>query len=114
MRAQRLRRTHDIEVVREDGQLRADRYFTLRARPNGLDVVRVAVSAAGGLGTAVRRNRARRRVREAIREALRGRRSAPGTDLFVVARPPALDAPSAAIRAAVTKELESVLGPERA
>jgi len=110
MRAMRLRRTRDIELVREGGEMRADRLFTMRARRNGLEVVRVAVASPRSLGAAVRRNRARRRVREAIRILLQARRTAPGTDLFVVARPQALGAPSEALRAAVARQLDALLG----
>jgi ribonuclease P protein component len=110
VRAERLRRTKDIELVREGGEMRADRLFTMRARPNGLDVVRVAVASPRSIGVATRRNRARRRVREAIRSLLQARRAARGTDLFVVARPQALDAPGEALRAALAKHLDAVLG----
>ena len=113
MRAMRLRRTSDIDLVREGGEMRSDRLFTLRARRNGLDVVRVAVASPRSLGPSVRRNRARRRVREAIRTLLQARRSAPGTDLFVIARPPALEAPSEALRAAVARQLDAVLSDPR-
>ena len=113
MRAERLRRTKDIELVRESDDMRADRHFTLRARRNGLDVVRLAVASPRALGGAVKRHRARRRVREAIRTLLGERRSAPGTDLFVVARRPALDAPFAELRDAVARQLDTVLGVER-
>jgi len=109
MRAERLRRTRDIENVRAGGVARADAHFTMRALRNGRGVVRVAVAAPRSLGTAVRRSRARRRVREAIRVLLRERASAPGADIFVVARRPALDAPAAVLRAAVARELEAVL-----
>jgi ribonuclease P protein component len=110
MRAARLRRTKDIELVREGGEMRSDPLFTIRARRNGLTVVRLAVASPRSLGTAVRRSRARRRVREAIRQLLAARRDAPGTDLFVVARPPAIGAPAAELRAAVARQLEAVLG----
>lgn len=60
----------------------------------------------------MRRNRARRRVREAIRVLLRERRAAPGTDIFVVTRPPALDAPPADLRGALARQLEGALGAE--
>lgn len=90
--------------------MRSDRLFTIRARRNGLDIVRIAVASPRSLGGAVRRARARRRVREAIRILLRSRRAAPGTDLFVVTRPQALDAPSEALRAAVARELDAALG----
>jgi ribonuclease P protein component len=114
MRAERLRRTKDIEIVRHDGALRTDPHFSIRSRRNGLDVIRVAVASPRAIGGSVKRNRARRRVREAIRDLLRERRAAPGTDLFVVARAPALDAPAPALRAAVARELAAILGPERA
>ena len=110
MRAMRLRRTRDIELVREGGEMRTDRLFTMRARRNGLAVVRLAVASPRSLGTAVRRSRARRRVREAIRQLLLSRRDAPGTDLFVVARPPALEAPPQALRDAVARQLDAALG----
>lgn len=113
MRAMRLRRTKDIELVREGGEMRSDRLFTMRARPNGLDVVRVAVASPRAVGVATKRNRARRRVREAIRTLLLSRRVAPGTDLFVVARAPALDAPAEVLRSAVAKQLDALLGAAR-
>jgi len=113
MRTERLRRTRDIELVREGGEMRSDRHFTLRARRNGLDVVRVAVASPRALGGAVRRNRARRRVREAIRVMLRSRTSAPGTDLLVVARGPALEVQHDTLRAAVERQLDAVLGASR-
>lgn len=112
MRAERLRRTKDIEIVRQDGVLRTDRHFTLRSRRNGLDTVRVALASPRALGTAVRRNRARRRLREAVRALLRERRTAPGTDLFLVARPPSLAAPPAELREALAGPLDAALGPQ--
>jgi ribonuclease P protein component len=111
MRAERLRRTKDIEIVREHGEMRSDRHFTMRARRNGLEVVRVAVASPRSLGRAVRRSRARRRVREAIRVLLRERAAAPGTDLLVVTRPSAVDAPFAEVRSALEGHLAAVLGP---
>ncbi|OGO67926.1 MAG: ribonuclease P protein component [Chloroflexi bacterium RIFCSPLOWO2_12_FULL_71_12] len=112
MRAERLRRTRDIEIVREEGALTVDPHFTIRSKPNALGVIRVAVASPRALGTAVRRNRARRRVREAIRTLVGARRAAPGTDLLVVARAPALRAAPDELRAAISGRLEAVLGPE--
>ncbi len=109
MRAERLRRTKDIEMVRDTGEMRSDRHFTLRARRNGLDVIRVAVASPRAIGTAVRRSRARRRVREALRVVLNRRTSPSGIDLLVVARPPALDAPFAALTDALTRGLGALL-----
>lgn len=109
MRAERLRRTKDIEIVRAEGEQRADRHFLLRVRRNGLASVRIAVASPRSVGSAVRRNRARRRVREAIRTALRERATAPGADLFVLARAAAVDAPSDALRGAVRAQLDAAL-----
>ena len=109
--AARLRHTKDITSVRSNGLVRSDRHLSLRARPNDLGLVRVAVSATRDLGTSVRRNRARRRVREAVRQELRARSSAPGTDLVIAARRASLDAPAADLRASVGRALAAVLGP---
>lgn len=110
MRAERLRRTKDIDLVRAAGEQRSDRHFSLRARRNDLPVVRVAVASPRAVGTAVRRNRARRRLREIVRTEIAARGAAPGTDLFLVARGPALSATPEALRAAVRRQLESILG----
>lgn len=113
MRAERLRRTKDIDIVRADGTLTVDPHFTIRAKPNGLGLIRVAVASPRAVGTAVRRNRARRRVREAIRSLLRDRRSGPGVDLLVVARAAAALAAPEQLRRAVAGRLDAVLGTER-
>ena len=112
MRAERLRRTKDIEMVRESGEMSGDRLFTMRARRNELAVVRIAVASPRSIGSAVRRSRARRRVREALRTLLRERRGGPGTDLLLVTRAAAIDAPFAEIREAIARRLDAVLGPE--
>jgi ribonuclease P protein component len=109
MHAARLRRGDDIARVRADGTARSTALFSLRMLPTSEPTVRVAVSASRAVGTAVRRNRARRRLREAIRLALRPR-SAQGADLVVLARPAALAAPAAELRAIVERELAAVLG----
>lgn len=108
--AARLRHTKDITSVRSSGLVRSDRHLSLRARPNDLGLVRVAVSATRDLGTSVRRNRARRRVREAVRQELRGRPSAPGMDLVIAARRAAFDAPPQELRASVRRTLSGILG----
>lgn len=107
--AARLRRTKDITSVRMNGVARSDRQFRLRARPNDLGIVRVAVSATRDLGTAVRRNRARRRIRESLRAELRSLTPARGMDLVVAARRPAFDSPVAELRAGLRRALDEVL-----
>lgn len=106
--AARLRRTKDIAAVRAKGSARSDPHFTLRASPNAVGAVRVAVSATRELGTAVRRNRARRRLREAVRLELQARPVAPSVDLVLAARKTSHDAPAADLRAAVAKALDGV------
>lgn len=108
--AARLRRTQDIASVRAAGVIRRDPHFTLRALATGNGSLRLAVSSTKELGTAVRRNRARRRVREALREALRPVPQVAGADVVVSARRPALDAPAAALREAARRAVEFVSG----
>ena len=110
MRAARLRRTADIARVRSEGVSLSDRLFAIHVLPTTGNDVRLAVSASRALGKAVTRNRARRRIREAIRVALKDREAACGADVVVVARPPVGDAPAAALRAAVDRQLQAVLG----
>lgn len=110
MRAERLRLTKDIDLVRETGAKRSDRHFSARIRPNDLGTVRIAVVSSRAVGSAVKRSRARRRVREAIRTQLRERSDVPGADMVVVARPAALHAAPAELRDAVARQLVPVLG----
>jgi ribonuclease P protein component len=109
MHAARLRRGEDIARVRSEGVARNDKLFSLRALPSTEPTVRVAVASSRAVGGAVQRNRARRRVREAVRTALRDRTVQAGADLMLIARPAALTAPSAELRAAVERELGRVL-----
>lgn len=84
--------------------------FSLRARPNGTDAMRLAVSAPRALGRAVARNRARRRLREAFRLEIAPLRAAVGLDLLVVAREPIARAEHAKLRAAVRESLVTLGG----
>ncbi len=82
--------------------------FALRARPNGLDVIRVAVAAPRSLGRAVARNRSRRRLREAFRTAIRDLKRGPGCDVVIVARPQIASTAFADLRKAASGVLESL------
>ena len=82
--------------------------FALRARPNGLDVIRLAVAAPRSLGRAVARNRSRRRLREAFRAAIADLAGGPGCDVVIVARPQVAAAPFADLRAAAATALASL------
>lgn len=89
--------------------MRSDAQFTARALPNEAGVTRLTVSARRELGSAVRRNRARRRLREAVRRDLRSRGDVPPTDLFLVARRPAFDSPAVTLATAVSRALDGLL-----
>ena len=110
MDAARLRRDADIAAVWSEGVKIQHSLFALRARPNGLDVVRVAVAAPRSLGRAVARNRSRRRLREAFRAAIADLARGPGCDVVIVARQPIASAPFADLRAAAAAALGSLAG----
>lgn len=82
--------------------------FALRARRNGLDVVRIAVAAPRSLGRAVARNRSRRRLREAFRAAIADLVGGPGCDIVIVARPQIASASFADLRHAAATALDSL------
>jgi ribonuclease P protein component len=108
--AARLRRDADIAAVWSEGMKIQHSMFALRARPNGLDVMRVAVAAPRSLGRAVARNRSRRRLREAFRAEIVGLVNAPGYDLVIVARPQTASAAFADVRKAAASVLGSLAG----
>jgi ribonuclease P protein component len=106
--AARLRRDADIAAVWSDGMKIQHSMFALRARPNGLDVIRVAVAAPRSLGRAVARNRSRRRLREAFRTAIAELARLPGCDIVIVARPQVGAAAFRDVRFAAATALESL------
>jgi ribonuclease P protein component len=108
MDAARLRRDADIAAVWSEGMKIQHSMFALRARPNGLDVIRVAVAAPRSLGRAVARNRSRRRLREAFRIAIEDLARGPGCDVVIVARPQAAAAAFADLRKAAATVLGSL------
>jgi ribonuclease P protein component len=106
--AARLRRDADIAAVWSEGMRIQHALFALRARPNGLDVIRLAVAAPRSLGRAVSRNRSRRRLREAFRTAIAGLASGPGYDVVIVTRPEAAATPFLDLRTAAATALASL------
>jgi ribonuclease P protein component len=106
--AARLRRDADIAAVWSQGMKIQHSLFALRARPNGLAVVRLAVAAPRSLGRAVARNRSRRRLREAFRAAIADLARGPGCDIVIVARPQVAGVPFADVRAAAGATLASL------
>ena len=108
MNAARLRRSADIAAVRSEGSKLQHRLFALRARPNDLGMMRLAVSAPRSLGRATKRNRARRRVREAFRVEIASLDAAAPHDLLIVARAGAEDVPAPLLREAAQAALRAV------
>jgi ribonuclease P protein component len=106
--AARLRRDADIAAVWSEGMKIQQSTFALRARPNGLNVIRVAIAAPRSLGRAVARNRSRRRLREAFRAAIRELGGGPGCDIVIVARPQTASATFGDLRKGAAVALESL------
>ena len=86
----RLRRATDIQRVYEEGRSWPHPLLALVARPNGLDLSRVGVTASRKLGGAVARNRAKRLLREAARRLYP--HFGTGWDVMLIARRDALEA----------------------
>jgi ribonuclease P protein component len=105
--AARLRRDADIAAVWSEGMKIQHPMFALRARPNGLDAIRIAVAAPRSLGRAVARNRSRRRLREAFRAEINLAGGA-GCDIVIVARAPIASAAFADLRKAAAAALDSL------
>jgi ribonuclease P protein component len=107
--AARLRRNADIAAVRSEGRRLQHELFSLRARPNGAKVIRLAISAPRILGRSVARNRARRRLREAFRIEIVPLEMT-GHDLLIVARTSVATADHAALRTAAREALRRLDG----
>lgn len=104
----RLRRTRDVQRVRESGEARADRLFHVAGLPCSESWNRIAVRTPVRLGTAVARNRVRRRVRAAFAEALRALERP--LDVVVTARAGAVSAPFAELRRSARDLLRGLAG----
>jgi len=83
-RKHRLTGSNDIQRVRAAGTSYAHPLMVLIASPNHMPLTRFGVAAGRQLGTAVRRNRAKRRLRAALDALLP--RLAPGWDTLWIAR----------------------------
>lgn len=112
-RAVRLRRSAEVRSVLDDGRRVAGRLAVLCWRPRSRPGIGVAVVAGRALGTAVRRNRARRRLREAVRQWLPCVRE--WYDLVWIARAPLAGAPYRELLDGVGRLLRQagLLGEER-
>lgn len=95
-RAYRLRRPEQFQRARRQGRVYAAPLLTLNVVAGRRRRTRCGFVVGKRLGTAVRRNRAKRRVREAVRLLLP--KIIPGYDIvFVVRGPEILSAPFAII-----------------
>ncbi len=81
----RLTRSEDFKRVRQHGKSYAHPLIVLIAQANDRMKVRVGVAAGKAVGTAVRRNRAKRLLRAAMRPLIPCIPS--GWDLVLIARP---------------------------
>lgn len=101
----RLRRRADVRRVRQQGRAWRHPLAVLLIAPAaetaevGGHVSRFAFTASRTVGTAVRRNRAKRLLREAVRANLP--QVAPGWDCVIIARSSTPDASYAAVCAAI-------------
>lgn len=95
----RLASSSDIKRVRRAGKSYAHPLAVLVAHRSDLPTTRCAVTATRSVGSAVARNRAKRRLREALRFWIP--RAAPGWELLLIARPPAVTATWKDVQAAV-------------
>lgn len=77
-----MTRRPEFQRVQARGFRTHGRYMTLLMLPNQLPVSRLGIVASRRLGTATRRNRAKRLVRELFR----GNKAAPGLDIVVMPR----------------------------
>ena len=81
----RLTRSQDFKRVRQSGKSYAHPLIVLVAQANEEMKVRVGVAAGRTVGTAVKRNRAKRLLPEAMRPLIPSLAS--GWDLILIARP---------------------------
>jgi len=102
----RLRSTTDFERVRRDGRSYAHPLVVLVAarRPEGRAAARVGITAGRSVGTAVKRNRAKRLLREALRTL--AAEIAPEWDLILIARAPIVERKMPEVRAVLAQLLQ--------
>lgn len=98
-----LTRFTDYRRVRLIGKSYADPLVVLIAAPNDSSTVRIGVSASNKIGTAVKRNKAKRRIRSCLYDLLPSLKE--GWDLVLRARKPICDSSYLEIFNAITNVL---------
>ena len=81
----RLTRSEDFKRVRQSGKSHAHPLLVLVVAASDAGQLHVGVAAGRSIGTAVKRNRAKRLLREAMRTLLPSLRT--GWDILLIARP---------------------------
>ena len=99
----RLRRSSDLERVRQEGDIWRHPLIVYLACKNEQDTSRFAFVASRRVGNAVQRNRTKRLMREAIRQHLDDIES--GQDCILIARPPIVQANFTEVETAVLQLL---------
>lgn len=105
---ERIRRKSDFARLYREGRRWRGRFFSLIYKENGLGFSRLAVVAGRKVGPAVVRNRAKRRFRELFRR----RKDLFGepTDIIVLVRPEAAEAPWTKLRDDYEMALTKIFG----
>lgn len=100
--SERIRRRPEFERIYDQGARIHGRFMTVFVLPNGGDGARFGVAATRKLGSAVKRNRAKRRSRELFRR----HKVAAGLDIVIVPRREMLDAPFSSLETDYRAALE--------
>ena len=111
----RLTRSEDFSRVRRSGTSHAHPLVVLIARKNEDAQVRVGVAAGRTVGSAVKRNRAKRLMRAAMQSLISS--VAPGWDLVLIARPALVSSDMFEVREALLtllRRAELVASPDAA
>ena len=95
----RLTRSEDFKRVRRSGKSYAHPLVVLIVQACDEGQLHVGVAASRGIGTAVKRNRAKRLLREAMRAIVPSLST--GWDILLVARPPLLTCSTSEVREAL-------------
>ena len=80
-----LKKNHQFQSVYKNGRSRANKYFIMYIKENGLDINRIGISVSKKVGNSIVRHRVTRLVRESYR--LHENMFNSGLDMVIIARP---------------------------